>query len=60
MEMDEQLHELAWQLSEAGHDWVAVADELGCDATLAQAMAERYRDDTDARAQEAQFRLFDV
>lgn len=60
MEMDEQLHELAWQLSEAGHDWAAVADELGCAPTLAQAMAERYRDDTDARAQEAQFRLFDV
>ncbi|MFZ2530157.1 MAG: hypothetical protein WAX14_21305 [Rhodococcus sp. (in: high G+C Gram-positive bacteria)] len=60
MEMDEQLRELAWQLSRSGHDWNAVADELGCDVSLAQAMAERYRDDTDARAQAAQFRLFDV
>ncbi len=60
MEMDEQLHELAWQLSQAGHDWSAVAEELGCDVSLAQAMAERYREDTDARAQQAQFRLFDV
>ena len=60
MDMDEQLHELAWQLHHGGHDWGEVADELGCDETVARAMAERYLADSEARARKNQFSLFDL
>ncbi len=60
MDMDEQLHQLAWQLQRNGHDWSEVAAELGCDEIVARAMADRYLADTECRAQKDQFSLFDL
>lgn len=60
MDMDEHLHQLAWQLQHHGHDWSEVAAELGCDETVARAMADRYLADTESRAQKDQFSLFDL
>ncbi|NLE81864.1 MAG: hypothetical protein GX610_20240 [Rhodococcus sp.] len=60
MDMDEQLHQLAWQLRHNGHGWSEIAAELGCAETVARAMADRYLTDTEARAQKDQFSLFDL
>jgi hypothetical protein len=60
MDIDEQLHQLAWQLQHHGRDWSEVAAELGCDETVARAMADRHLADTEARAQQNQFSLFDL
>ncbi|WP_161996670.1 hypothetical protein [Rhodococcus sp. YH1] len=44
----------------SGHDRGEVAAELGYDETVARAMADRYLDDTESRAQKNQFSLFDL
>ncbi|CDZ87483.1 hypothetical protein QM787_22240 [Rhodococcus ruber] len=42
METDEQLRRLACPMRREGLGWGEVADELGCTASIARAMADRY------------------
>ncbi|AUM19281.1 hypothetical protein QM787_25490 [Rhodococcus ruber] len=60
MSFDEQLHRAAFDLARAGHSWREVGAELGCDETVARAMARRYEADTEARARADQFSLFEL
>ncbi len=60
MDLDEQFHHTAWQMHHDGHSWSEIGRELGCDATVARAMADRYRRHLDSDAHAAQFPLFEL
>lgn len=60
MDVDDELHRIAWEMNADGADWRAIGHELGCTPDAARLMAQRYERDTDAEAAKSQFSLFDL
>ncbi|WP_175420658.1 hypothetical protein [Rhodococcus sp. SGAir0479] len=58
--MADEMYKLAWQMRSEGAGWKVVAEELGCAVDVVKLMVAQYESDTDARAAQDQFALFDV